>query len=74
MNKKTIFSIIGFSMLAIGFLGLALSLVGLGLWPTNYIDRWNPLIGFVFKLILIVGGVVVMAITRINWKSEQEME
>lgn len=73
MNKKAVFSVLGFCMLAVGFLGLGLNLVGLGLWPTIYIDRWNPLLGFVLKLALIVGGVVLLAITRIDWKREREL-
>jgi uncharacterized membrane protein len=69
-KRKSILVIVGFIMLATGFLALSLSMVGLRLFPLVYIDRLSPLAGFVVKLLLILGGIILMATSRIDWERE----
>jgi sulfite exporter TauE/SafE len=62
--KKSIISIIGFSLFVIGFLGLILSLVGLRLNILSFFDRISPLLGFITKIVLIMAGLIMVYFDR----------
>jgi hypothetical protein len=73
MSKKNLILFLGYILVVIGFLGLALRMVGLGLWPLHYIHQWSPLVGFVFKICLIIFGVVLMFVSRVDWDKEKNI-
>ena len=70
MKKTNLLLLSGYFLIVMGFLGLALRMVGLGLWPLHFIHQWSPLAGFISKIILIIIGVVLMFVSRIDWKKE----
>lgn len=72
MYKSPIWTAVGYAMLALGFLSLCLSLVGLKLWPMVYIDRWSPLGGLLFKFFLILAGIIIMVLSKIDWDKERK--
>ena len=69
--SKAIYSLLGFLLIIIGFLALMLSLVGIQLSFLTWIDAPGRLFGFVVRLIMILGGVVLIVLTRTNWKEEE---
>lgn len=64
--KKNIISLIGFSLFFIGIISLVLSLVGIRLQIISFADEISPLFGFVFKLILLFGGMIIFFMSRTN--------
>jgi hypothetical protein len=73
MTKRNALLITGYILVILGFLGLALRLVGLGLWPLHYIDQVSPVFGFVLKIVFIIAGVLLMFVSRIDWKKESNI-
>ena len=69
---KSGLSVLGFLMFVTGFVGLATSLVGIRLTILSFIDRYDPLLGLLTKLMLIVAGLVIFIISRTDWKKENQ--
>ncbi|MEL6866648.1 MAG: hypothetical protein AAFP19_19640 [Bacteroidota bacterium] len=72
--NKAIWSLIGFSLFIIGFLALVLMIVGVQLSYLTWIDSGGRLMGFVIRLLMILSGVVIVVLTRTNWREENEQE
>lgn len=62
--KKSYVALIGFSLFFIGIISIVLSLVGLRLEIISFADNISPLFGFVFKLALLFGGMIIFFISR----------
>lgn len=73
MISKNLILFTGYVLIVLGFLGLALRMVGLGLWPLHYMHQWSPLAGFVLKIVLIIIGVVLMFVSRVDWQKEKDI-
>lgn len=58
--KKGYISVFGYFLFVFGALGIILSLVGLQITGLAIIDKINPLIGFVVKMILMVFGIILL--------------
>lgn len=69
--NKAIFTSIGFLLFMVGFCALCLSLVGIKLSYLTWIDIPGPLFGFVVRLIMIIGGVVIVVLAQTDWKQEE---
>lgn len=69
---KGIYSLIGFILFILGFVALSLSLVGINLSFLSFLDRISPLFGFVIKLLMIVGGIVMVILARTDWEKENQ--
>ncbi len=71
MNKnKGILSIVGFFLTALGFLSIALSMVGVKFAFLRWLDAPGPLFGFVAKLAMIIAGILILYIAQSNFKGE----
>ena len=64
MKKKTFFTILGFVIFALGFLALIMSLVNLKLSILSFIDKPGRTFGFVVRLVMIFGGMVMLYVAR----------
>lgn len=72
MNRVT-FTVVGYVMLTLGFLSIILSLIGLRLVPISFIDEFfSPVVSLLIKLSLIVGGIIIFYISRVNPDQEDE--
>ncbi len=69
--SKAIYSLLGFLLIIIGFLALILSLVGVQLSFLTWIDAPGQLFGFVVRLLMILGGIVIVVLTRSDWREEE---
>jgi hypothetical protein len=71
MNKKDITAVVGFLLLLFGMLALVLSLVGAQLSFLTFIDAQGRLLGFVIRLLMIMLGIVMMILSRTNWREQE---
>ncbi|MBP7274332.1 MAG: hypothetical protein KA974_10850 [Saprospiraceae bacterium] len=67
MNKKVIFTVIGFLIFFIGILSIILSMIGLHFSFLKILDTQNYFIGFLIKLVLAFGGIVIIALAQTDW-------
>lgn len=67
---KSLFTFIGFILFITGMLALALSMVGVQLSFLTFIDRPSRLFGFLIRLLMIIGGIVMVALAQTDWKQE----
>ena len=68
---KGIFTLIGFVIFMIGMSALVLSLVGVKLAFLTFIDQPSPMFGFLARLAMILGGIVVIVLAQTDWQREQ---
>ena len=64
MNNKAFFSILGFLLFIFGFMSLILSIVGIKIAFLLWLDAFGALTGLIIKLMMIMGGIVMVVITR----------
>ena len=74
MNKKNILTGIGFFMFIVGGSTVILSLVGVQLAPFVWLDAFGNGIGFVLKLIMLLGGIVLAAIGSAGFGGNDEKD
>ena len=72
--SKTTNTIIGFLLFIIGGLALVLSLIGVQLSFLTWIDKPSPLLGFVIRLLMILAGIVMVVLTRTDWREDEELD
>lgn len=70
--KKNIFVILGFLLLIFGMSALVLSLVGVKLSYLLWLDYGGALLGFVLRLLMIFGGVVMAWLALHDWEAEND--
>jgi hypothetical protein len=71
--KKGIFSTIGFLLFITGGTALVLSLVGVKLAFLTWIDAGGALLGFLIRLGMLIGGIVIAALANTDWRNEEEV-
>jgi hypothetical protein len=62
--NSTVASIIGFTLLIIGFLSLMLMGFGLRLTYLSFIDDLGNLLGFLVRLAMIIVGLIILYVAR----------
>lgn len=69
---KNVFMILGFVLFMTGFMSLCLSLIGVSFSLLSFLEHFSPLFGLLFKLGLIVVGMLIFIISRTDWKAENQ--
>ncbi len=64
---------LGFTITFLGVLSIVLSLIGVQFAFLLWIDAFGRLFGFVFRLLMIMGGIVIIVLAQTDWKKEEEM-
>jgi hypothetical protein len=72
MSTKNVLQFLGFLLFVFGLLSLVLILVGANLSMLTFIDSGGKLIGFVIRLLMVFGGVVLFYLARTDWEKENE--
>lgn len=70
MNARTFQLVLGFILAGSGLFALILMFVGVQLNYLVWIDNWGGLIGLVLRLLMIMGGATLIALSTTNWKRE----
>ena len=69
-KNKALITIVGFLFVALGFMALVLSMVGVKFAFLLWIDKPGPLFGFVFRLLMIILGFVMVYLAQSNYRGE----
>ncbi len=64
MNKRNVFTLIGFTLFLIGFMSIVLTLVGMNYSFLSWIESLPAPFGFVTKLVLMFGGMIMLYISK----------
>ncbi len=72
--KKGIFTLIGFLLFIIGGTALVLSLVGVKLSFLLWIDAAGGLLGFIIRIVMMIGGIVIAVLSTGNWQEDDELD
>ena len=72
MALKSIYAILGFVLIILGFLSLVLMLVGVQLSFLTWIDAAGRLGGFLLRLLMIISGFVIIALTQTDWRNVED--
>jgi hypothetical protein len=70
-KRKNIGMTMGFLLIILGFTSLVLSLVGTRWVFLGWIDALGPLPGFLFKIFMLMAGVVLFVAARTDWERER---
>jgi len=68
--KKAIWMTAGFLLFILGFAALALSIVGVSFSFLDWIDAAGQLLGFVIRILMITGGIVIVYLTATDWRRQ----
>ncbi len=68
--KKALWLTFGFLLFLIGFIALVLMMIGAQLLFLTWIDLPGPVFGFVIRLIMIVGGLVIIYLNATDWRDQ----
>lgn len=71
MNSKNILTIVGFLMAGIGILSLILSMMGVQITFMVWLDGFGKMVGFVLRLLLILGGSILIYVTRTDFEGNE---
>jgi len=63
-KNKALWTTVGFLLIITGFLALALSMVGIQLALLAWIDALGGLFGFIVKLLMVLGGFVIVYLSQ----------
>lgn len=67
MNKRNLLTISGFILFLLGFVGIVVNMVGLAFALTDWVSViTGPVFGFIFKVILIIAGIIMVIIAQDN--------
>ena len=69
--SKTGWTIIGFLMFMLGFTSLILQAVGLQFTFLMWLDAFGSGWGFLFRLIILITGLVVVYLVQTDWEEEE---
>lgn len=69
-KNKALLTFIGFVLIILGFLALVLSIVGVKFAFLLWIDKPGPLFGFMFRILMIIVGFVLVYLAQTNYKGE----
>lgn len=69
--KKAAWISIGFLLFIIGFSAVVLSLVGIKFSYLTWLDAPGALFGFLMKIFMVIGGIVIVYMTVIDWRAEE---
>jgi uncharacterized Tic20 family protein len=70
LKNKALLTLIGFVLIMLGFLALVLSIVGVKFAFLLWIDKPGPLFGFLFRIMMIIVGFVLVYLAQTNYKGE----
>ena len=69
-NKKALFALAGFLLLATGFLSIVFNLMGIRFVFLRFLDSLSPLISLFVHLGMAFGGILIMYLALTNWRDE----
>lgn len=69
--KKALYTLLGFLFFIFGFLSLMLSMIGVQLTFMIWLDAPGRLFGFVARLLIVIGGIVIVALANTDWERER---
>ncbi len=64
MNKRSIMSLVGFAMFAVGFLSLIFMLVNVSFTFLAFLDKIEGPLGLVVKIVLMFGGMIILYLSK----------
>jgi hypothetical protein len=71
IKNKGIWSIVGFLLAAIGFLAIALSMIGIRFAFLTWLDAPGPLFGFIAKIAMIIIGILILYLAQSDFSGEE---
>ncbi|GAB4255979.1 MAG: hypothetical protein Kow0027_22920 [Saprospiraceae bacterium] len=69
--KKAAWLTVGFLLFFIGFLSIILNMVGVEFSFLTWLDRISGLVAFIVKILMIIGGIVILYLNSTNWREEE---
>ncbi len=71
--RKELWTFIGFVLFCVGFISILLGIVGVDLIFLLWMDSFGGLASFLLKIAMIIVGVVIVVLTRVDWAAEEEL-
>ncbi len=70
LDKRTWLLIAGFFTFVIGFLSLVLQLIGVDFQFLSFLNLAGPLVGFILRIVMVLGGIIMASWSRRDWEQE----
>jgi uncharacterized membrane protein len=66
VNKRALFSVLGYILFLFGMLSLILGMIGLTFKPLAMLDAFGKPLGFLLRVIAVLLGMVILYVSRVN--------
>ncbi|TVR84512.1 MAG: hypothetical protein EA412_00320 [Chitinophagaceae bacterium] len=73
-NKKPYFALLGFLLLATGFLSIVFNLMGIRFVFLRFLENLTPLMTLFVHLGMAFGGILIMYLALTDWRDEYAIE
>jgi uncharacterized integral membrane protein len=73
-NKKALLALLGFLLLATGFLSIVFNLMGIRFVFLRFLDNLTPLMALIVHLGMAFGGILIMYLALTDWRDEYTSE
>jgi|GEM_PF-922207 len=73
-NKKALFAVLGFLLLALGLLSLVFGAIGIRFVFLGWLDAFHPIITLLIHLGMLFGGILIMYLSLTDWHEGQLRE
>lgn len=72
MKNSSLMTLMGFILLILGILSLVLSITGLQFQFLLWMDYFGFGIGFLLRILMILGGFVIIYLSKFNWEDNDK--
>lgn len=68
MKQKDLYTLIGFILFITGITSIIFNIVGVEWVLLKWLSHFNMLFGFLLKICMVVGGLVIIYLNKVNWR------
>ncbi len=71
MKNKGYWILLGFLFIVFGLTSIVLQLIGVGWWFLQFLELGGRLLAFVFKILMVLAGVLIVVFAHTDWDRER---
>ena len=71
MKNKGLWLLLGYALFTLGITSTVMELVGTHWYFLAWIEHLGRLLAFILKLLMIIGGVLIIVFARTDWEREK---
>jgi hypothetical protein len=71
MKNKGLLLLLGYLLFTLGITSVVMELVGTHWYFLAWIEQLGRLLSFILKILMLVGGILMIVLARVDWEQEK---